>query len=68
MPADSLEQLLASRTVLKNQISLLKNQYLSRQITGPNYYKKFESVAQKMIQLNQIIKEELPSFDVLNLT
>ena len=64
----SLEKLLENRAALKNQISLLKTQYLRRNISGPNYYKKFESVALKMIQINQLIKEELPSFDALCLS
>ena len=64
----SLETLLKDRTALKNQISQLKTQYLRRNISGPNYYKKFEQVAMQMIQVNQLIKDELPSFDALNLT
>ena len=67
MSTDSLEQLMECRTILKEQISQLKNQYLHRNITGPNYYRKFECVALEMIQINRLIKEELPSFDALDL-
>ena len=69
MPSDlSLEKLIENRTVLKNQISLLKTQYLRRALSGPKYYKQFENIAFEMIQINQQIKEEIPSFNVLNLT
>ena len=64
----SLEKLIENRNVLKNRISLLKIQYLRRNLSGPKYYKQFESVALEMIQINQQIKEEIPSFNVLNLT
>ncbi|MHA1746464.1 MAG: hypothetical protein ACTSWW_10720 [Promethearchaeota archaeon] len=63
----SLEQLLKNRNALKNQIFLLKTQYLRHILSRPTYYKKFEHVALEMIQINQRIKEELPLFDVLNL-
>ena len=63
----SLEQLLKNRNALRNQISLLKTQYLRHDLSRPTYYKKFEHVALEMIQINQRIKEELPLFDVLNL-
>jgi hypothetical protein len=64
----SLEKLLENRNALKHQISHLKTQYLRRNLSGPSYYKKFESAALEIIQINQLIKEEIPSFDVLNLT
>ena len=64
----SLEKLLENRNELKHQIFQLKTQYLRRNLSGPSYYKKFECAALEMIQINQRIKEELPLFDVLNLT
>lgn len=67
MSPDSLEQLLENRNALKHQIFQLKSQYLRRNLSGPNYYKEFESVALEMIQVNLLIKQELPTFDALDL-